>query len=354
VAAGITTAVLAAIVIGIITVGAARLAPISQGAFVHSYDHRVLHDGLEILLIQSDGQAFATLARDPSLSRPDDFTSRGEAAYRAQRPLLSYLAWMGSFGRSGWVPPALAILFVLAVAAAATGLATLLERRRCNPWLAVGLLLLPGTYASLEYFGPEVLGLALVVWGLIAWTPPTNRRTVVAVVLFALAGLARETYLLVPAVLALVALPQRRFRDTAMLAASALPWVAWLVVVHARFGAWPTDSGQGSLGSANPALTAVPFEGLVGALRHAPLGTVAPYAVVGALLALLAFINRDDVLSKVVLMFGAFAAFLSEYVWSNWQFFARVLLPLYALGFVVLFGRVLTSESSPAAAVEES
>jgi hypothetical protein len=97
----------------------------------------------------------------------------------------------------------------------------------------------------------------------------------------------------------------------------------------------------------------VPFGGLVGALRHAELGTVAPYAAVSGLLAIAALINRDDPLSKVVLIFGAFSAFLSEYVWSNWQFFARVLLPMYALGFVVLFGRVLTAKP-PAVAVAES
>jgi hypothetical protein len=171
--------------------------------------------------------------------------------------------------------------------------------------------------------------------------------------MFALAGLTRETYLLVPAALALTALRRRHLREVVTLASSALPWLVWLVIVHARFGAWPTDSGQGSLGSGNPALTLVPFGGLVGALRHAELGTVAPYAAVSGLLAIAALINRDDPLSKVVLIFGAFSAFLSEYVWSNWQFFARVLLPMYALGFVVLFGRVLTAKP-PAVAVAES
>src|SRR6185503_12066441 len=44
-------------------------------------------------LIGGDGQFYAALALDLSFSHPEAFASRSEAAYRAQRPLLPFLAW---------------------------------------------------------------------------------------------------------------------------------------------------------------------------------------------------------------------------------------------------------------------
>ena len=89
---------------------AGKLGPERVPAFTTTYHYRLLDDPLELLLVQSDGQAFASLARDPSLARPEVFFTDAEAAYRAQRPLLPYLAWAGSLGRTGWVPPALAVI----------------------------------------------------------------------------------------------------------------------------------------------------------------------------------------------------------------------------------------------------
>ncbi|MEY2434907.1 MAG: hypothetical protein QOC92_4632 [Acidimicrobiaceae bacterium] len=331
---GVLAAAAAAAVICVIFIGAARQAPVAKESFAIPYNNRVLHDGLEILLVQSDGQAFATLARDPSLSRPAEFGSDAEAAYRWQRPLLSYAAWAGSFGRSGWVPPALAVLFVAATGVSAAGLGLLLERRGIRPWAAIGLVLLPGTYASLEYFGPELLGLALVVWGLLKWTDPQRPRGVTALLFFTLAGLARETFLLVPAALALSALWNRRFRDAAMLAASSVGWIAWIAIVRLRAGAWPTDAGQGRLTR--------PFAGLATALRETTQESVLPYLLLGAIVvAAVVLLCRSDVLCSVVLVHAAFASLMGERVWFDWQFFTRVLLPMYALGFVAILGRVL-------------
>jgi hypothetical protein len=335
---GVVAAALAAGVVGVLTLGASRQAPASVPAFVHSYDHRVLHDGLEILLVQSDGQAFATLARDPSLSRPDVFDTRAEAAYRASRPLLGYAAWIGSAGRPGWVPPALAALFVIAVGATAAGLAMLLQQRTASPWFAAGLVVLPGTYASLEYFGPELLGLALVAWGLVLWKRDGPVSPVV-VALFALAGMARETFLLVPFALALSSLVSRRYRAAVAMTSTAAVWMVWVVFVRIRVGAWPSDAGQGRLTR--------PFQGLFDALSHH--ATVGPevYAAVGLVIAVyvIAFC-RDDELWPVVALHAVFATMLGLYVWIDWQYFTRVLLPLYALGFVLILGRLSSGPSS--------
>src|SRR4051812_22452175 len=55
---------------------------------------------LDVALAKGDGQAYAALARDPALQHPESFEEGArEEAYRAQRPLLPYLAWALSVGR---------------------------------------------------------------------------------------------------------------------------------------------------------------------------------------------------------------------------------------------------------------
>lgn len=62
-------------------------------------------DGLESVLARGDGQTFAALAQDPTLARPEVFRGPpAEAAYRAQRPLLGWLAWALSGGQPDRVP----------------------------------------------------------------------------------------------------------------------------------------------------------------------------------------------------------------------------------------------------------
>lgn len=132
VAAGCAGVLFAALLIGILGYGAGRLGPTSVGAFTTSYDQRVLDDPLELLLVQSDGEAFASLARDPTLARPEVFRTDAEAAYRAQRPLVPYAAWALSLGRTGWVPPALAALLAATFAPYAVWIAFV--RIRVGAW----------------------------------------------------------------------------------------------------------------------------------------------------------------------------------------------------------------------------
>jgi hypothetical protein len=217
---------------------------------------------------------------------------------------------------------------------AAAGLGMLLERRSCRAWWAIGLILLPGTYSSLEGLGPEPLGLALVVWALVRWTDETDRSVFMPVVLFGLAGLARETFLLVPAALALSAFRHRRVREAFLLATSAGGWIVWTLIVRARAGAWPTSAGEGRLTR--------PLEGAFTALRDAPAANVLPYLVMGvAIVATTAVLCRDDALWPIVIVHAAFGVLLGRFVWIDWHAFTRVLLPMYALGVVAVLGRVL-------------
>src|SRR4051812_39881283 len=92
-AIGLLAATLAAFLIAGAVRQAAAEGTVARPAFATWYSNRPLSDGFELLMVQSDGQAYTTLARDPSLARPSEFESTEEAAYRAQRPLLGYLTW---------------------------------------------------------------------------------------------------------------------------------------------------------------------------------------------------------------------------------------------------------------------
>lgn len=324
----VTATVLAGCWIAVLAYGAARLGPVARGAFVSDYDGRVLDDGLELLIIQSDGQAYATLARDPVLDRAvEGFRTEAEAAYRAQRPLLGWLAWAVSVGRSGWVPPALAALSAAGTGLAAAGAGALLLHRRRSPWLALLILLLPGTGSTLAFLGPEPLVLGLALWGIVAWE---RDRTLAAVALFVLAVLGRESAILVPLVLGAAATRHQDWRRAIPLLAVPAALAGWFSVLQLRLGAWPWEAGEGRLGPP-----------LVGFMRAVDVWTEptqnAAIVGLGALVVTGAVALRGrDPLTWIVVAHVAFALFMGEYVWVEADFFGRVLLPLYAIGLLAV------------------
>jgi hypothetical protein len=338
---GLVAAALAAGIVVVLAIGAGGQAPVRVGAFTTSYDQRELHDPLEILIVQSDGQAFASLARDPTLARPEVFRTPAEASYRSSRPLLGWMAWALSAGRPSAVPAALALLAVAGTGLAASGLARLLIERDTTPWPAVLVAVLPGTYSALTYLGPEPLCLGLLAWGIWAWTTP-DRRTGLATALFCLAALTRETALLVPLALGAHELwatrrERRPLRELGLLALAA-PFVVlltWFAVLNARVGAWPTDAGEGRLTH--------PLGGLLEATGQweAPRDELLLLVLAGLLVVTVLWRCRGDVLAWVVGAHVAFALLLGDRVWRSWQFYGRVLLPLFAFGFVAVLSRLL-------------
>ena len=97
-----------------------------QDPYVSSYNRSLSH--VESVLVHGDGQAFAAIAQDPSLARPAAMIgSSTDYAYRAQRPLWSYVAWVGSGGQGQLVPWVLAVLAAYSGAAATWVMALLLR-----------------------------------------------------------------------------------------------------------------------------------------------------------------------------------------------------------------------------------
>lgn len=306
---------------------AATLPPPVEGPppYVSLYDPPT--NAFEVALNQGDGQAFAALATDPSLQRPELFRpGPGEAAYRAQRPLLGWLAWGTSLGRPGAVPAALFGWAIVGYAALGAAAAWLLQRAGAPPRLALLVLLCPGALITLDWTGPEALGVALAMAGVGWWG---SERRSLAIVALVLAGLTRETMLLVPMVL--LAHELWTTRPHPRLAALAIPPVTygmWLLVAHARYGAWPGAAGAGRLG--------MPLAGVA----DATASWSAPDAVVAATMALLAVLAlclrpRDGVAWIAVAYLASSTVFGSD-VWARFEDFSRVLLPMLAFSIVAV------------------
>jgi hypothetical protein len=292
---------------------------------------------VEIHLARGDGQIFATHAQDPLMRRPELIRGgEAEQAYRLQRPLYGWLGWAASGGQAGLAPWALIGITIVSVGFLAAVVARFLEELGCDGRWAALIVLIPGVMTDLTWVGPEVLGTALLVVGIRAWRP-ANRRLGVALVAFALAGLARETLLLVPAVLVIVELVRyrSRWRDAVALALTAVPYVAWVGVLRLRIGVWPGGSVDGRL-------SPLPFGGLVDvAGAWGPSDLLAAVVVLVPAIAVLARrgpgAGRGQV-AWAALIVGhlALAAVLGAPVWTRHADFDRVLLPLTVISFLAL------------------
>lgn len=278
---------------------------------------------VEALFNARDGQIFATLATDPLAGRSDLIRGGAqEEAYRYQRPGYGWIGWLASGGQPAAVPWALVVVTVLSVAGLVAALGAALQRARVSAAWALVVLITPGVVANLMFIGPESLGTALVVLAVLR----ARRSPGIpwdAVALFAAAGLCRESLLLVPAVLALRALLRRDLPRVGALALAAAPYVAWVLFLRVRIGAWPRGKLPGRL-------SPVPFEGLVRGTEAWTLAEGAPIVFVLALGLAGLVLATDGELRALVGANLALAAFMGHLVWERAEGTGRTLLPLAA------------------------
>lgn len=291
---------------------------------------------LNVMLGQGDGQAFYALATDPSLSRPEMFSGQtastpvgAEAAYRAQRPLLGYVAWVVAAGQANLIPAALLFWAVVGGALLAGAVATYLEQRGSHrPQLALLVFVLPGTVQALSWLGPEPLGVGLAILGL-AVLP---RRPAVTVLCFVLAAFCRETLLLFPIGMGAWAVLYRRdLKKGFLFAVPVVVTLLWYPVVHWRYGQWPWAGGAGRSGP--------PFQGIIEAAPHLSVAAWLMIAVNAAMVIVVARYWRDP-LAWVVAFHLAVAVCLGWDVWLNRSAFNRVLLPAQIVSIVLLLTEV--------------
>lgn len=294
----------------------------------------------EQIVASMDGQRFAQIAVDPTLSHPDTdfFGNRGETAYRGSRPIFSWMAWVGSAGgRTGVLAWTLIVLsfFSLAVLVWAAGL--LATARGRSPLWAWVVVVSPGVLSVLTSPGEgDLLAVGFVLLGLIWWSQPERRD--VATVAFVLGGLTRETTLLIPAALLLRDLVTARRLSLRLLWPFGA-YAAWVVFVRVRVGVFPSEGGGDNF--------TLPFVGLRDSI---PYWGGAEWLSVALLigLVLVAWPRLDSIGRLLIALHLALFSVLATYAAGFWWAFGRVLLPAYVIALVELLPRASTTADDEA------
>ena len=304
-----------------------RYVPARGPAFVSTF--RTVPRALDLLLAESDGQFYAALTEDPTMSHPERFlTGHAEPAYRYGRPALPYLGWAVSLGRREWARDGLAAAVVLSAGFAVAACGALLERHGVTPTAGLAVLLLPGSLIALRGFGPELLAIGFAASALLAYEAD---RPIACGALLAGAALSRESLLLVAAAIALHAIIVRgRRRDAvAILLVPLVALGAWWLVVHARVHAWPWQAGHDRL--------AWPWDGLVPGVAKWRLPLDPIFAALVAAIPIAALVRAPrSPLTWIAVAHVLFAMALGVDVWRTWQSFGRPLLPLFAFGLIAI------------------
>jgi hypothetical protein len=208
-----------------------------------------------------DGQYYLFFALDP-LRAWHYFDA---PLYRSTHVLYPLLARAVVLGDPSAIPYALVAVNVIAVAAGTFIVGSYLSRHGYSPWLASLYFLFPGLYKPFTFDLGEPLAAALVASGLWFLTESDSARAFAgSVAAFALAGVTRETTLMVPVVLAVAGLvnigPVRGARRSVVLLVGALaPYFALRLGLSVWLHANPDQSPD--------TFSVFPFGGLIDATQ---------------------------------------------------------------------------------------
>jgi hypothetical protein len=279
-----------------------------------------------------DGQFFLYIAVDPTGAEP----YVDEPPYRYSRIVYPLLARAVAVGQPDLAPFALLLINLLAVGAGTFAVATLLRGLGLSPWYGALYGLYPGLFVGVSHDLSEPLAYAFAACALLAFE---RRRVPLAAVLFALAGLTRESTLLFPAALALwLAIGRRRHRDAAVLAASVIPYLAL------RVGLWVW---LGAVGNAQAQrIEVLPFAGLAKQWPWDTLTLEEIYAVVvpGVLALVIAVLVRARPGWLLVLAANVvvLVVFLPEPSYAEYRASGRITIGV-VLAFLLCLPRVLAA-----------
>ena len=293
---------------------------------------------IDATLAEGDGHAFAAIAEDPLMRRPEVFQDPRDFAYREQRPVWGYLAWAGSLGQPAAVGlgAGRAHRALVRVGDGVTAL-LLLDRPRSAWWA----MLVPVVgFETLTELTPELFAYALArVRGLVlgAWPPRRRGR-------LSLGGRAhprddadRRCW---PSRCGRCGTPPGRHARSGA-AACARSW-GW----RSRSSSTPRGSWSSGSASATGRSTARTTgsgsrraDWLAGApprrrcRRDRVLGGHRLALVVGALL-----VARGDLLTWIATAFLGLGAVLGPDVWLTIAGYQRTLVPLYLFAAVAVLG----------------
>lgn len=260
-----------------------------------------------------DGQFALFIALDPRHAA----ASIDKPVYRYSHILYPALARALAGGRPSLVPWAMLAVGLLALLVGTFAIAAILRRNGLPPQLALLYGFFPGVFVSFERETCDLLAYSLAALGVLLLRFGNRRRLLLACVAFAAAGLARESTLLFPAVLAVAHVlsgdgeRHARLRRAAILAAAAAaPYAILRVLLRVWLGNGPAAPGG---------LAPFPFAGLVEqrpwdlSVAVCALAVVVPAVLVGVVAAAAALRGQGSVMLAVLgLQLAIFVVFLPD------------------------------------------
>jgi hypothetical protein len=282
-----------------------------------------------------DGQFYYVLALSPDIDRHARAVFEA-FEYRAQRIAYPAFAWLlsggGSEGGLPWALLAVNVVFALLATAAA---AAWLKAHGRSGWLALAVGLTPGVLMTILRDLTDVVGLAAALGALWAWSERRERLTAAALVV---AVLARETMLILAAVLAYDAWRRRRRGEKAanpagLVLPALVAFAAWEAYATWRFdGEIPWTTAPSNLWQAPGVGVAQALSGLVEQPATEVAWDLAYIALsAAAVVAAMAALWRER--GPEALFCGGQAAIvvlLGEVFWIDHWSFTRVTAPLFA------------------------
>jgi hypothetical protein len=280
-----------------------------------------------------DGQMYHYMAHDPFLTR--GFQKSIDAPrFRYRRILLPFAAWLFAGGQDRFVDAAYYGLVLLSVFLGTLWAGGVVMKEGAHPAWALGFLTIAGVAVSLDRMTVDVTLVALTA-GLFYYS---RRQQWGAVFLIcALAGLVRESGLLLAVGMAAWGALERHWARAVAFAAAALPAFAWYGYINTRTPPNPAEL-----------LSPVPFSGLLMRLAtpgHYPWGfamtalvTGLDYAALAGIAIAVVYCARNfrrllkEPYGLVAFAFVALVAFVSTpAAWVEAYAFARGYSPLILL-----------------------
>ena len=283
-----------------------------------------------------DGQLYHYVAHDPLMQLGfDQYVDNPRLRWR--RILVPGLASVLAFSNSGWVDWAYYGVVLGFVFLGTYWLACYLSGCGIHPAAALGFVVLPGVFGSLERMTVDVALLALCVgFAVYASREPGWKLYVV----LALCPFARETGLLVVAGYALYNWLQGQWLRLAIFSTAVLPWLLWVGYIHSKTGAdltaWFVRYPFSGLveRTLNPVAFDITGRWVAVAAASDYLGILATWMAIGAVVYLvgdqgLGSMTLDPMTMGCVAFVGLAAVMGKADIWEQSVGFARVLSPLF-------------------------
>jgi len=185
-----------------------------------------------------DGQFYHYIAHDPFLER-DARKSIDAPRLRYRRILVPLAAYLLAGGRSEWVDAAYRVLVWAFFLLGGYWLARLATLRNRSPAWGLAFALLPGALVSMDRLTVDI-ALAALCAGFVLLIA-TGRTGWPLYTLLVLAGLVRDTGMLLAAAFAIWLLTRKQWGRAALFSTAVLPTLAWYLFVASRTQRIPLD-----------------------------------------------------------------------------------------------------------------